>query len=62
MNPQTTIALPFLTHNISAIGGVFCSVLFIEDCTVQAQKDNLETEQNRDVGLFSCKLNLICYK
>ena len=21
-NPQTTIALPFLTHNISAIGGV----------------------------------------
>jgi hypothetical protein len=23
-NPQTTIALPFLTHNISAIGGVAC--------------------------------------
>ena len=22
-NPQTTIALPFLTHNISAIGGVY---------------------------------------
>ena len=27
-NPQTTIALPFLTHNISAIGGVqhYCTV------------------------------------
>ena len=25
-NPQTTIALPFLTHNISATGGV-CSVV-----------------------------------
>ena len=23
-NPQITIALPFLTHNISAIGGVLC--------------------------------------
>ena len=23
-NPQTTIALPFLTHNISTIGGVIC--------------------------------------
>ena len=28
MNPQTTIALPFLTHNISAIGGVgSCSTI-----------------------------------
>ena len=25
-NPQTTIALPFLTHNISAIGGVMLLV------------------------------------
>ena len=31
-NPQTTIALPFLTHNISAIGGVYG----VESCNAAA--------------------------
>ena len=30
-NPQTTIALPFLTHNISAIGGVY---IYCDDSTL----------------------------
>ena len=30
-NPQTTIALPFLTHNISAIGGVSTTDHWIQE-------------------------------
>ena len=47
-NPQTTIALPFLTHNISATGGV---------CNLDLVKLNLVT--NCDLVTIYQRLNKI---
>ena len=49
-NPQTTMALPFLTHNISAIGGVYFLSNFFS-CT--ASKNGVERVTRNNSYLYS---------
>jgi hypothetical protein len=48
-NPKTTIALTFLTHNISGMGGVasfpyLCSLQFMNDSSYDWMKINFKTQ------------------
>ena len=58
-NPQNTIALPFLTHNISAIGGVWRSPMFfwicwmLSDCFSQYFVLTLLSNSKRSCGLLT---------